>query len=82
MSAGAKLRVRYAGELPFASIRVEQDGVCFDTDGVEKGASKGFGAPAGAVRVICSLGGNGKKIVRELTLAAGAAQELVFHDED
>ncbi len=79
---GARLRVRYAGENGFAAVRVEQDGVVFATDGVEKGTTRTFSAPAGQVSVICSLGGNGKKLVRELTLKAGEEQELVFTDED
>jgi len=80
--AGARLRVRYAGGQSFASVTVEQDGVCFTSDGVEKGTSKLFTAPAGAVRVVCRLRGNGKEIVRELTLEPGGEQELVLKDED
>jgi hypothetical protein len=82
--AGARLRVRYGGEQSVASIRVEQDGVCFSSDGVEKGSSKLFTAPAGAVRVVCFLriGEARKEIVRELTLKAGEEQELVVKDVD
>jgi len=79
---GARLRVRYAGEQAFAALSVEQDGVRFSGDGVEKGTSKVFTAPAGAVRVVCHVGGNGKQLVRELTLEAGEERELVFKDED
>jgi hypothetical protein len=80
--AGARLRVRYAGEQKFASLSIEQDGVYCSGDGVEKGTSQLFTAPAGAVRVVCRLRGIGKELVRELTLKAGEEQELVFKDED
>ena len=82
LQPGARLRVRYVGALDFCSARVVQDGVVFATDGVEKGTSKTFSAPVGSVTVVCRLGGNGKELVRELTLRAGEEQELVFKDED
>jgi hypothetical protein len=79
---GARVRVRYEGAKGFCSTRVEQDGVVIATDGVEKGTSKTLSAPAGSVRVVCRLGGNGKEIVRELSLAVGQEQELVIRDQD
>ena len=79
---GARVRVRYAGALDFCSVHVEQDGVPVALDGVEKGTSKTFSAPVGSVRVVARLGGNGKEVVRELTLKAGEEQELVIKDED
>jgi len=82
VSAGARLRVRYAGEQKFASVRFEQEGVRFSGDGIEKGTSKMFTAPAGSVKVVCRLGGSRKEIVRELTLKTGEEQELVINDED
>jgi len=79
---GARVRVRYAGAQDFCSARVVQDGAIVATDGVEKGTSKTFSVPVGSVKVVCRLGGNGKEIVRELSLAAGAEQELVIQDQD
>ncbi len=79
---GSRLRIRYAGAKDFCTAQVEQDGVVVATNGIENGASKTFSAPAGDVKVVCTLGGNGKKLVRELTLKAGEEQELVFTDED
>jgi hypothetical protein len=34
------------------------------------------------VKLVCRLHGNGKEIVRELTLEAGKEQELVITDQD
>jgi hypothetical protein len=82
LAPGARLRVRYDGALAFCSARVVLDGVVFATDGIEKGTSKTFSAPAGSVKVVCRLGGNGKELVRALTLVAGEEQELVFTDQD
>jgi len=79
---GAKLRVRYTGAKDFCSTLVYQDGAVVATDGVEKGTSKTFSAPAGSVKVVCHIGGKLKKVVRELTLKAGEEQELVIKDED
>jgi hypothetical protein len=79
---GAKLRVRYGGAESHCSARVLQDGAVVATDGVEKGTSKVFTVPTGALKLVCRLGGNGKEIVRELSLAAGAEQELVIQDQD
>jgi hypothetical protein len=79
---GARVRVRYEGAQGYCSAQVVQDGVVVATDGVEKGTSKTFSGPAGSVKVVCRLGGNGKELVRELVLKAGEERELVFKDEN
>ena len=82
LAPGARVRVHYGGAEGFCSVRILQEGVVVATDGVEKGTSKTFSSPAGAVKVVCRLGGNGKEIVRELTLAVGAENEVVIDDKD
>jgi hypothetical protein len=82
LAPGARVRVRYAGAEDFCSARVVQDGVVCASDGIEKGTTKTFSAPAGSVKLVCRLHGNGKEIVRELTLEAGKEQELVITDQD
>jgi hypothetical protein len=80
--AGARVRVRYEGAQSHCSARVERDGVVVATDGVEKGTWKSFSTPPGNVKVVCRLAGNGKEIVRELTLEVGEDQDLVVEDQD
>ncbi len=80
--AGGRVRVRYEGAQGFCSAQVEQDGIVLATDGVETGTARTFPAPAGASQLVCQIGGDGKRIVRELALQPGEERELVIRDED
>ncbi|QDU65925.1 carboxypeptidase-like regulatory domain-containing protein [Engelhardtia mirabilis] len=83
--------LRYTGPQEYANVKVEQDGVVFDSDGLRSGTSQVFAAPLGQVTVRYSryLGGldeNGesRKLVHEesVEIRAGEVAEVVYRVED
>lgn len=77
LEAGAILELRYDGPKAAESYGVYLDGDCIDSDGVEKGASKRFIAPAGEVEVRGFARAGDPPEVHRVKLRVGEKRELV-----